>query len=468
PEKPKPNLVEVKANREISPITEPTPQYYLFTCDICETHQKSHLHRGRVNGLGLDPNKVLKICANYSHYEPEEGIFYGKLFGKLTQDIIRDSRNREIYDNVFKVIKLKDKELFKSGSKVEHSKTDEKIKATPQATRIKNIPTAPGGDLTSSTYGRAEILEQEKRDLKPYEKEITRGRRATNKEEEDEEEEAVITPKKKKIRVDDSRICAKRKITPTQQNFYLEQITRYLKRKEKEHAPPTSLTGLGIQKQKELAEGLIKAWEKDLNVPQLAKFNEIMDEVVGYAEFKTKMKMYLVNLAKDIKQGKKTEQSIYVLLGPPGIGKSYISEKLALALERPLINIDLGGRKETGILEGTGTSVKGAYPGRICAGISINKNRGAVILLDEFEKVKDDGLKMMLGYRVDCSDCIILCTANYVVQVPDFVKNRAEMVNIELATYQQRVEYVLKKLSQKLRGDEDTKNYADQLTEEFC
>ncbi|CAG8846623.1 34477_t:CDS:2, partial [Racocetra persica] len=140
-----------------------------------------------------------------------------------------------------------------------------------------------------------------------------------------------------------------------------------------------------------------------------------------------------------IKQGKKTEQSIYVLLGPPGIGKSYISEKLALALERPLINIDLGGRKETGILEGTGTSVKGAYPGRICAGISINKNRGAVILLDEFEKVKDDGLKMMLGYRVDCSDCIILCTANYVDQVPDFVKNRAEMVNIELATYQQRV-----------------------------
>ncbi|CAG8812030.1 34212_t:CDS:2, partial [Racocetra persica] len=259
PEKPKPNLVEVKVTREISPITEPTPQHYLFTCDICETHQKSHLHRGRVNGLGLDPNKVLKICANYSHYEPEEGIFYGKLFGKLTQDIIRDSRNREIYDNVFKVIKLKDKELFKSGSKVEHSKTDEKIKATPQATRIKNIPTTPGGDLTSSTYGRAEILEQEKRDLKPYEKEITRGRRATNKEEEDEEEEAVITPKKKKIR-------------------------------EKEHAPPTSLTGLGIQKQKELAEGLIKAWEKDLNVPQLAKFNEIMDEVVGYAEFKTKMK----------------------------------------------------------------------------------------------------------------------------------------------------------------------------------
>src|SRR5437773_414257 len=38
------------------------PQYYLFSCDICETPKKSRLHRGRVNGLGIDPNKVLKIC----------------------------------------------------------------------------------------------------------------------------------------------------------------------------------------------------------------------------------------------------------------------------------------------------------------------------------------------------------------------------------------------------------------------
>jgi len=48
-------------------------------------------------------------------------------------------------------------------------------------------------------------------------------------------------------------------LTPTQQNFYLEQITRYLKRKEKEKAPVDSLTALAIDKQKELAEGLIKA-----------------------------------------------------------------------------------------------------------------------------------------------------------------------------------------------------------------
>jgi ATP-dependent Lon protease len=69
---------------------------------------------------------------------------------------------------------------------------------------------------------------------------------------------------------------------------------------------------------------------------------------------------------------------------------------------------------------------------------------------------------------VDLSDCILLCTANYVDQVPDFVQNRAEMVNIELATYRQRVGYVMNALKKKSRSDSDTAGYAEELTEEFC
>src|SRR5437762_945997 len=46
-------------------------------------------------------------------------------------------------------------------------------------------------------------------------------------------------------------------------------------------------------------------------------------------------------------------------------------------------------------------SVKAAYPGRICQGISVGKDRGAIILLDEFEKVRDEGLRNMLGNVLD-------------------------------------------------------------------
>jgi len=52
----------------------------------------------------------------------------------MTVDAINYSRNRELYNNVFKLINLKDKELFKSGSKTEHSKTNKKSKTTPQST----------------------------------------------------------------------------------------------------------------------------------------------------------------------------------------------------------------------------------------------------------------------------------------------------------------------------------------------
>ena len=83
-------------------------------------------------------------------------------------------------------------------------------------------------------------------------------------------------------------------------------------------------------------------------------------------------------------------------------------------------------------------------------------------------KKNKDWYDQFLGYRVDLSDCILLCTANYADQVPDFVQNRAEMVNIELATYQQRVGYVKVMLGKKLRSDNDTSHYANQLTDDFC
>jgi hypothetical protein len=493
-----------------------------------------------------------------SHYEPYEGVFYGKLFSKISTDSISISQKQRIYENIFKKLNIESKDLFKSGSETKHSKINKESKITPQTTEYTNIPYTQGEDMMSDTFGRAQLLKQQTKQLKSIERKETTGRRVVNEDGSfsfqptfdettawgdktwlgkllsnlstvlfefnprtysflfdklvgaqgyliklpsgrkkwistpyEEEEEETAQPTRKKEQYPDitweewKEICSEKGDTPIQQNYYLECITRYYKRKEKEKAPVGSLTALGIEKQKELAEGLIKAWEKDLNVPSLEKFEEVMNNIVGYQEFKDKMRMYLLNLADDIEEGKKTEQTIYVLLGPPGIGKSYISEKLAEAMERPLINLDLGGRSDTGILEGVSPSVKAAYAGRIVQGIATGKNRGAIILLDEFEKVRDEGLANMignvldikknkdwfdqfLGYRVDLTDCIILCTANYADQVPDFVQDRAEMVNIELATYRQRVGYVMGSLKKKLRGSSKTSYAAEQLTEEFC
>jgi len=61
-------------------------------------------------------------------------VFYGKLFSKISTDSIIISQKQRIYENIFSLLKLKDKELFKSGSKTEHSKSNKKQTVTPQAT----------------------------------------------------------------------------------------------------------------------------------------------------------------------------------------------------------------------------------------------------------------------------------------------------------------------------------------------
>src|SRR5207248_6316313 len=61
-------IAELKSQAKIpteskqQPNETTSPKLYLFTCDICEQTKKSQLHLGKVNGLGIDPNKENKIC----------------------------------------------------------------------------------------------------------------------------------------------------------------------------------------------------------------------------------------------------------------------------------------------------------------------------------------------------------------------------------------------------------------------
>jgi len=60
-----------------------------------------------------------------------------------------------------------------------------------------------------------------------------------------------------------------------------------------------------------------------------------MGEVMGYEQFKEELRAYIVNLAEYLRQGI-TElpddmKTIFVLLGKPGTGKSFICEMLSEA-----------------------------------------------------------------------------------------------------------------------------------------
>ncbi|KLL03443.1 MAG: hypothetical protein MRERV_41c019, partial [Mycoplasmataceae bacterium RV_VA103A] len=98
-------------------------------------------------------------------------------------------QKQHIYDNILKDLKLKDKDLYKVITsditkldidvKTEHSKRNKKIITDPQTTDFSNIPYTPGEDMIGETYGRSQLVKQQKKDLKKLTTEETEGRRVS-------------------------------------------------------------------------------------------------------------------------------------------------------------------------------------------------------------------------------------------------------------------------------------------------
>ena len=40
----------------------------IFTCTICDKDKQSKLHLAKVNGLGIDPHKLQKICEDCAQW----------------------------------------------------------------------------------------------------------------------------------------------------------------------------------------------------------------------------------------------------------------------------------------------------------------------------------------------------------------------------------------------------------------
>src|SRR5918911_2144518 len=77
---------------------------------------------------------------------------------------------------------------------------------------------------------------------------------------------------------------------------------------------------------------------------------------------------------------------MYLLLGPPGVGKTYISEMLAESMGLPIETISMNGKKESSIFFGVPQEWAGAGVGEILKGMIKHKSRCVIFLLDEFEK----------------------------------------------------------------------------------
>lgn len=247
---------------------------------------------------------------------------------------------------------------------------------------------------------------------------------------------------------------------------YLERLKIYHAKNEKElkKLPDTSNRKPRINKRVECGQGLIPAYEKEINLPSAQLFlQRIRGEVAGYQKV-IGYKEVIEVVARYLKgwefyhkyKRRKPKQLMIGLLGDPGLGKTYIAQAIAKALGVGFHRVAMNGKKDSSIVYGTNIENPGAEIGEILKGISRNQNQFTEIFFDEIEKAGKEA-KDSLGdptdrtankifkdafydFPVDLSNIIYFCALNYPEELPDFIRDRFTMIEVTPPSYEARLE----------------------------
>ena len=182
----------------------------------------------------------------------------------------------------------------------------------------------------------------------------------------------------------------------------------------------------------------------------------------GLEEIKTRVLEYMSVMKHKAEKGEGADvysAPILCFVGLVGTGKTTIASSIAEALARPFARIPFGGMGDPLDLRGQSRMHPEAEPGKIIKALRDTQSRNPVILLDEIDRVTDEGRSSIMGVLVelldpkqnhaftdyyidfpfDLSETLFIATANNTTNISTAVMDRLEPLSMPSYTDQEKI-----------------------------